>query len=81
MLPKTEAELMVFWPVLVSLALCVWLFAAEAWRGWRTGRLRLRGGELHGAWAKFGALVLAAMASTGALLVLRGILHHLRVWP
>lgn len=78
MLPKSDAELSVWWPLLLLLVPCVWLFATEAVRGWRSGRLRFRGGELHGPWARFGAVILAAMALTGALLILRGVLHHLR---
>ncbi len=77
-LPQSESELLVWWPVLVLLVAVSALFFAEARRGLRTGRLRFRGGELHGRWARFGAVVMIGMALTGALIALRGLLHHLQ---
>jgi hypothetical protein len=77
-LPQSEAELLVWWPLLLLAGLVAVAFQREAMRGWRTGRLRLRGGELRGRWARFGAVVLTAIAWTIGLIVLRGALHHLQ---
>jgi hypothetical protein len=80
-LPQSEAELLVWWPILLLGALVAIAFQREAIRGWRTGRLRFRGGELGGRWARFGAVVMTAIALTTALIVLRGVLHHLGRGP
>lgn len=77
-LPQSDAELLVWWPVLVLGALVAIAFQHEAIRGWRTRRLRFRGGELTGRWARCGAVMLTSIAVTMGLIVLRGLLHHLR---